>query len=153
MSHSSRLEALRALQRLLDSVFRVPGTNIRFGWDAVVGLVPWAGDAVTAVLSFLFLAHAWRMRLPRVVQARMLLNIMIDVALGFVPFAGDVADVFWRSNARNMALLERHADEGQPPRASDWLFVLAVLLALAAVVLLPVLVLYWIVQMLGRTLV
>jgi hypothetical protein len=147
------LQNLRALQRLLDSAFRVPGTNIHFGWDALIGLVPWAGDGITALLSFAFLAEAWRMRLPRIIQSRMLLNVVIDVVLGFVPFAGDVADVFWRSNARNLALLERHAHQPQPPRASDWLFVMSILLAMAAIVVVPFLVLYWFVHFLGRTLV
>jgi hypothetical protein len=148
----NRLDQLRALQRLLDSAFRVPGTNIRFGWDAIVGLVPWAGDAVTALVACVFIAHAFRMRLPRIVQLRILINIAIDVLLGLVPFAGDVADVFWKANARNMALLERHAAHPQPARASDWLFVLGIAAAVAVLVAAPFFVVYWIVVTLGGSL-
>lgn len=140
------------MQRLLDSAFRVPGTPIRFGWDSIVGLVPWAGDAVTALMSCAFLLQAYQMRLPRVVQLRMLLNIAIDAAIGLIPFAGDIADVFWKSNTRNMALLERHAAEAQPARAADWLFVSLVLTSVAMVVAAPFFVLYWIASMLGRAL-
>jgi hypothetical protein len=147
-----QLDRLRVLQRLLDSAFRVPGTNIRFGWDAIVGLVPWAGDAVTGVIACLFIVQAYQMRLPRVVQLRILINIAVDVLLGFVPFAGDVADVFWKANQRNMALIERHAAEPQPARASDWLFVLGMVLALGALLALPLIVLYWIVVTVGASL-
>ena len=148
----TQLERLRALQRLLDNAFRVPGTNIRFGWDAIVGLIPWAGDAVTAIVACAFLVQAYRMRLPRIVQLRILVNIAVDVLLGFVPFAGDVADVFWKANARNLALIERHAARPQPARAGDWLFVLGVAAAVFALLSLPLIVLYWIIVSLGFSL-
>lgn len=147
------LERLRTLQRLLDSAFRIPGTNIRFGWDAIVGLVPWAGDVATGLLACAFLVQANQMRLPRIVQLRMLINVAIDILIGFVPVAGDVADVFWRANTRNLALLERHAREPQPARPGDWLFVFGIVAALFALLSLPLLVVYWIVRSLGAPLV
>ena len=79
MNVDRRLEGLRVWQRLLDSAFRVPGTGIRFGWDAIIGLVPWVGDAVTALFGSVIIFHAYQLRLPRVVQLRMLINIVIDV--------------------------------------------------------------------------
>src|SRR6185503_13930024 len=106
---AERMDALRALRRWLDEAFRVPGTSFRFGWDPIIGLVPWAGDLVTALLSLAIITQGHRMRLPRVVQLRMLLNVVIDIAFGVIPFVGDVADLFWKSNSKNMALLERHA--------------------------------------------
>jgi hypothetical protein len=138
---------------VLDSAFRIPGTDIRFGWDAIVGLVPWVGDVATGLLACAFLVQAHHMRLPRVVQLRILINIAIDILIGFVPVAGDVADVFWRANARNMALLERHAREPQPARAGDWLFVVGVAAAVFALLSLPLVVLYWVVVSLGAKLV
>jgi hypothetical protein len=146
-----RLEALRALRGWLDEAFRVPGTSIRFGWDPIIGLVPWVGDLLTAVLSLAIITQAHRMRLPRVVQLRMLLNVVIDVIVGAVPFVGDVADVFWKSSSKNMALLERHADEVRPATAGDWLFVTAIVSAVIAVALVPLFVMYWLVSRLLPT--
>ena len=146
MDHLRRVDALRQLKRLLDEAFRVPGTNIRFGWDPIIGLVPWVGDALTAILSCAIIVQAHQMRLPKVVQLRMLLNVAIDVIVGVVPFVGDVADVFWKSNTRNFALLERHAAQAQPPTFGDWLFVAGVVLAVIAVAAIPLVVLYFLVH-------
>jgi hypothetical protein len=143
-----RLDALRSLKRWLDEAFRVPGTAIRFGWDPIIGLVPGVGDLLTALFSGAIILQAHRMRLPRVVILRMLLNVVIDLAVGVVPLVGDAADVFWKSNTKNFALLELHADEVQPPSAGDWLFVLGVLTAIIVIAAIPLLVLYWIGSML-----
>jgi hypothetical protein len=140
-----RMHALRSLRRWLDEAFRVPGTSIRFGWDPLIGLVPWVGDVLTALMSCGIVLQAHHMRLPRVVQLRMLMNVAIDLVIGVVPLFGDVADVFWKSNSMNMALLERHADEIRPPTTGDWLFVVGVIGAIVAVALIPLVVMYWIV--------
>jgi hypothetical protein len=134
-----RLIALRSLRRLLDDAFRVPGTRIRFGWDAIVGVIPWAGDLVTALMAGAIIVQAHRMRVPRIVQLRMLVNVGIDLAIGLVPFAGDVADVFWKSNTRNMALLERHAAGPGAASAGDWVFVGVVIASVVAMALVPLL--------------
>lgn len=121
----------------------MPGTNLRFGWDPIAGLVPGVGDLLTAVLSCAILIEAHRSRVPRVVQLRMLFNTALDLALGVVPVVGDVGDFVWKSNARNFALLERHALAPTRPSLADWIFVGAVLLVLALVALAPLLVMYW----------
>jgi hypothetical protein len=151
MDNERRMAALRAIQRLLDSAFRVPGTTIRFGWDPIVGVVPWAGDVLTALFSCTLIVHAHRLRLPRVVQLRMLFNVAIDIAIGSVPLLGDVADIFWKSNARNMALLERHAALARPTTTGDWLFVGSVVAAVLAIAVVPLLVVYWLLGVVGRT--
>jgi hypothetical protein len=138
------MEALRSLQRLLDDAFRVPGTNLRFGWDPLVGLIPWAGDVLTAVFSGAIILQAHHMRVPRVVQLRMVVNVAIDVIIGVVPVVGDLADFAWKSNARNFALLERHAAEARPATAGDWLFVAGVLAVVVVIAIAPLVVLYWI---------
>jgi hypothetical protein len=138
-----RLEALRWLQRWLDEQFRVPGTNLRFGWDPVIGLLPWVGDVVTALMSGAIVLQAHHMRLPRVVQLRMLGNVAIDLVAGAIPFIGDAADFFWKSNKKNFAMLEQHAYEVRPATAGDWLFVAAVLGAMLMVALIPLAVMYW----------
>ncbi|MGE5198880.1 MAG: DUF4112 domain-containing protein [Rhodospirillaceae bacterium] len=93
LDRTRRIELLRRWSRLMDSAYRVPGTAIRFGWDPVVGLVPGVGDAATASFAVAVLYHAHLLGVPRVVLARMLLNTLIDLAVGVVPLVGDVADV------------------------------------------------------------
>ena len=144
----TRLEELRQLRWFLDEAFRVPGTSIRVGWDPIIGLVPWAGDVLTALMSCAIVLHAHQMRLPRIVQLRMLMNVAIDLVIGAIPFVGDAADAFWKSNSMNMALLERHAAEVKPPSAGDWLFVAGIIIAILAVALVPLVVVYWIGSML-----
>ena len=139
----ARIETLRRLQWWLDEAFRVPGTSIRVGWDPIIGVVPWAGDLLTALLSCAIVFQAYQMRLPRVVQLRMLLNVAIDLLIGVVPILGDAVDVFWKANSKNMALLERHAGDVRPASIGDWLFVGGIVSAIAAVAIVPALVLYW----------
>src|SRR5262247_2388303 len=104
-----RLESLRALKRLLDEAFRIPGTDLRFGWDPLIGLLPWVGDALTALLGIGVIVEAQRRRAPKVVLLRMLFNIAIDLLIGAIPAVGDAFDFIWKSNAKNFDLLERHA--------------------------------------------
>ena len=140
------MDALRKLQRMLDEAFRVPGTNFRFGWDPIIGVVPWIGDLLTAVFSCAIIVQAHHMRVPRVVQLRMLMNVAIDVVVGIVPFLGDLADVFWKSNTKNFALLERHAVAVVPATRGDWAFVIGVITAVVVIALVPLFVLYWLVN-------
>jgi len=138
-----RTRLLRRLQWWLDEAFRVPGTSFRVGWDPIIGLVPGIGDLSTALLSCGIVLQAHRLRLPRVVQLRMLINVAIDLLVGAVPLVGDAADVFWKSNSMNMELLERHAHQTRPASPGDWLFVGTIILAILAVALVPLLVMYW----------
>jgi len=108
----------------MDSAYRVPGTSIRFGWDPIVGLVPGVGDVATASFAVAILYHAFRLGVPGVVLARMLVNVLIDLAAGLVPVAGDVADIAWKSNSLNLALLERHERPDVTPTSGDWAIVL-----------------------------
>jgi hypothetical protein len=148
MDTRQRLETLRKFQHLLDNAFRVPGTRFRFGWDPIIGAIPWLGDVVAALMSCAIVVQAHHMRVPRVVQARMLLNTAIDMVTGVVPFLGDVADVFWKANAKNFSLLERHAARPQPATLGDQLFVGGIILAVLALALIPLIVVYWVVQFL-----
>lgn len=137
------LERLRRWSHLLDQAFRVPGTNIRFGWDVIVGLVPGIGDLSSPVFGMFLLVQAYRMRVPRVVQARMVINAVVDALLGVVPGLGNVADVFWKANTWNMRLIDRHARPGVPHAPMDSAFVWGFLLVLLAAAAVPVLVLVW----------
>ena len=137
------LDALRRWAVLLDSAFRVPGTRIRFGIDAILGLIPGIGDISTPTFAALILLQAVRMRLPLVVQARMVLNAALDMLVGLVPVAGDLADIGWKANLRNLALLERHARPGVPPSRADYVFVYICIGLLAAVAIAPIVVIGW----------
>jgi Domain of unknown function (DUF4112) len=101
------LERYRVLAWALDSRFRLPGTSIRFGWDAVVGLIPGIGDAAGSLLGAYGLYVGYRLGAGRAVMLRMLLNLVVDTVVGVVPVAGDLVDVAWRANLRNVALLDR----------------------------------------------
>ena len=149
MDLPDRLQRLRQLQFLLDNAFRIPGTRLRVGLDPIIGLVPWVGDLLTTAFSVAVLVQANRLRVPRVVQLRMLFNVGLDTVVGAIPFAGDVADAFWKSNARNFALLERHAGAPQSASAGDYAFAIGMLVALLGLALIPLFVLYWLYQVIG----
>jgi hypothetical protein len=132
-----RLEALRKVARLLDSAFVVPGTSYRIGLDPILGLVPGIGDIVSPLFTIGILWHAYDLGLPRIVQLRMLFNVAIDSLVGVIPFAGDLFDFVWKSNDKNLALLELHASEHHHASASDWIFVLSIVLLLLVVAVAP----------------
>ena len=130
-AHRARAERVRALSRVLDSAVRVPGTNLRFGLDAIVGLIPGVGDVVGAAASGYIVLAAARLGAPAPVLVRMLMNTGIDAVVGTVPLVGDLFDIGWRSNARNVALLERHLADPRGARAASRRVVLLVIAALA----------------------
>src|SRR5258706_3222724 len=137
------LAALRKWSVLLDSAFRVPGTSLTFGLDPILGLIPGIGDLTTPFFAALLLVHAVRLRIPRVVQLRMLINAAIDLGIGFVPVIGDAFDFGWKANVRNLPLLERYARPGSQASRGDWVFVLVVIGVLAAIALIPLFFAAW----------
>jgi hypothetical protein len=107
------------MSRLLDNAFTIPGTNYRFGLDAIIGLVPGLGDAVGALFSGYLVLQASRLGAPRAVVTRMVANVALDTVVGWVPVLGDLFDVAWKSNVRNMALLEEHLRQPAAARAGS----------------------------------
>ncbi len=112
----AHLQRLRGYVNLLETAFRVPGTRIRFGADAVLGLVPGLGDVMGGILSAVIVGEAVRAGVPRPVLLRMFLTVALDVIVGAVPVAGDIFDVFHKAGVRNLALLERYHEH--PDRTS-----------------------------------
>ena len=104
------LARLDAIANLLDSAFVVPGTNIRFGLDGIIGLVPGIGDVVTTALSTYLIWEARRLGLPRWKIARMIGNVAFDGAIGIVPVIGDAFDVLFKANRRNMRIIREHLE-------------------------------------------
>ncbi len=100
---------LDKLADLLDTKFVIPGTNIHFGLDPLIGLIPGVGDTISMVASVYILQQAYVHRVPRHIRARMLANVAIDWAGGSIPLIGDMFDVAWKSNRMNVDLLKKHA--------------------------------------------
>jgi hypothetical protein len=131
----SQLEPLfRWLALIMDEFLRLPGTKFRFGLDPILGLVPGIGDTASAIVSALALLQAARYGLPKVVLARMSLNILINELVGIIPGVGDAFSFWFKSNARNYRILQEHAAGPRKARRSDWFFVIAVLLLLFLIV-------------------
>jgi len=107
-STRASLERLDRLSRLFDIAFLVPGTNIRFGVEAILRLVPGIGDMVASALSCWLLLEAQRLGVPRALLLRMIGNVVVEGVVGAIPVAGDVFDVAWRANRRNVRLLREH---------------------------------------------
>ncbi len=103
-----KIEQLRRIAELLDGQFRIPGTDIEFGLDAIIGLVPGIGDLICGGISMWLIREARRLGAPRWLIARMVWNVAVDVSVGAVPVLGDMLDVAWKANRMNIELLSRH---------------------------------------------
>src|SRR5205807_10312238 len=101
-SRRDRLARLDALATLLDTAFILPGSNVRFGFDAIIGLVPGIGDAITTAISLYIVHEARQLGAPLHVIMRMLANVAVDGFVGAVPVFGDAFDVMWRAHCRNV---------------------------------------------------
>lgn len=104
-------QRLIALTRLMDEAVEVPALRTRVGLDALLGLVPVVGDLVSAAIGLYIVAQARELGASRWLQARMVGNLLLDVAIGAVPLAGDLADVYFKAHRRNLKLLQRTLGE------------------------------------------
>lgn len=140
----------------MDDLFRVPVLGWRFGLDALIGLVPGLGDTSTSLVSFYVLASAVRYRVPKITLLRMGLNIGIDYVVGALPIVGDFADAWWKSNRKNLELLQKRAtvsaEEARSGKASDWLFVGGIIVGLAALAIASAFVSFYLLYRLGALL-
>jgi C4-dicarboxylate transporter len=114
-----QIAQLETLAHWLDDVFRVPGTRLRFGLDGVIGLIPGVGDAATGALAAYLAVRAREMGLPMSVVLRMAANVGLDLAVGTIPVAGDVFDVAFKANRRNIELLKRELAKRAPPEMKN----------------------------------
>jgi hypothetical protein len=139
-------EHLDYIASLLDDMWRIPGTKVRFGLDALIGWIPGIGDVMAGAASCVIVFASWRRGVAPVTLARMVANILLEAAVGGVPVVGDVFHVFWKANRRNYRILIR---EKQQPRAKtwrDWIFLGAILVGAVAVVAIPIAILIWLVR-------
>ncbi len=102
---------LDGLAKVMDSAIAIPGTNIVLGLDAVLGLLPVVGDAISSAISGYIILEAKKLGAPRLLVARMAGNATVDAVVGSIPFLGDVFDVAFKANRKNIALLRRHLEK------------------------------------------
>ena len=130
----SKLSKLRRVSRLLDNAITIPGTKISFGLDPILGLLPGGGDTITGGIAAYIVVEAARMGVPREILYKMVTNIAIDSFAGTVPVVGDLFDVGWKANVKNIELLEKHLDVAESEK-SDTLFIFSLILLLTLIVL------------------
>ena len=128
----------RTLARLLDDLFRVPGTDFRYGFDVLIGLIPGVGDAAGSVIASVILIDAVRHRVPLPVLARMGWNVILDALLGLVPAVGDLADAAHRANVKNLRLLERTLAEGRTVDVSSRTYLVRAILMVVVILAIAV---------------
>jgi len=134
VSNNKAVSELGWLAKLMDSQFRVPGTNFRFGLDGLIGLIPGAGDLSTFAVSGYMLVIMARNGASGYVIARMTLNILIDAIIGAIPIIGDLFDIAFKASMRNLKLVQEHYQEGRH-RGSAWKVVIPVLIILLAIII------------------
>lgn len=136
-SKVSTLQRLRRLSNLLDNAIAIPGTSLRFGLDPILGLFPGVGDFLTTAVSAYIVVEAARMGISRQILVQMAVNIVLDMVMGTVPVVGDVVDVAWKANTKNIALLEEHFKVSPSSEKVDWWFLAWILggLVLFAIIL------------------
>jgi hypothetical protein len=128
-------ESLESLSRYLDDWVKIPVVGWRFGLDALIGLVPNVGDMATSLLSFYILVAGVRYGVPKITLLRMAFNIGLDYVVGAIPFIGDAFDFFWKSNRQNMDLIRERATGKDKGTVGDYVFVLAIILLLIAILI------------------
>ncbi|PSN12377.1 DUF4112 domain-containing protein [filamentous cyanobacterium CCT1] len=107
-SQLRNLNRIRRISRLMDTAFKIPVLGLKVGWDPVLGLIPGLGDLIATATSAYVIVLAARFRLPRGILAQMIFNIGLEAVVGTVPLVGDIFDAFYKSNVRNLKLLEAH---------------------------------------------
>jgi hypothetical protein len=144
---AERLRLARFLADLLDQRFTIPGTSIRIGLDPILGLVPGIGDLIANLTGSVILFIAAQYGLPKIVLLRMGFNVALNAMIGAIPIFGDIFSIWFRSNVKNIALLDRYA-RGETRRASlgDWLFVIGLVMGVLVVLGVIVVALVWLLK-------
>lgn len=133
------------LAKALDTTIKIPGTSISIGLDPLLGLIPGVGDVLANLIGTIILALATRLQLPRIVLARMSLNLLINGAVGAVPVVGDLFSVWFRSHARNAALLREAALKVDRETHADWFYVVGIIGGTVALLMLMIAFVIWLV--------
>ncbi|HEY9809000.1 MAG TPA: DUF4112 domain-containing protein [Halomicronema sp.] len=137
IAHAKTVQRIRQLSHLLDNAIPIPGTRYRIGIDPILGLLPGGGDIASGLLSTYIIYSAAKLGVPQETLLKMVSNILLDTIAGTIPVVGDIADVAWKANLKNLEILETHLQ--LPPsstKANPWI----VFLLLAGLVLAIILV-------------
>lgn len=110
-TYNAQLDQLDFLATMMDNAFFIPGTNIRFGLDSIIGLVPVLGDTITVAVSAFIISHAKHLDMPKHKIWHMRFNIFMDWLIGCVPLIGDLFDVGWKANRRNVKIMRDHVEK------------------------------------------
>ncbi|AUW60400.1 DUF4112 domain-containing protein [Sphingobium sp. SCG-1] len=105
---------IEAMEKMLEGMFVLPGTNRRVGLDSIVGFIPVVGDIATAAMGAWMVWEARNLGMSKWQLTRMAANVGFDTVLGAVPLVGDVFDFFYKSNTKNLKLIRRHLDKHHP---------------------------------------
>ncbi|MCU0541134.1 MAG: DUF4112 domain-containing protein [Oscillatoriaceae cyanobacterium Prado104] len=133
-SHVASLRRLRRISNLLDNAIPIPGTKYRIGLDPILGLLPGGGDLIGSIFAGYIVFKSAQMGVPRETLVKMATNIVLDTVVGTVPVAGDLIDVAWKANVKNIELLDAHLGSSEVGKKADWLFVAALLLGLTLII-------------------
>ena len=133
-SQAASLRRLRRISHLLDNAIPIPGTKHRIGLDPILGLIPGGGDLLGSVFAGYVVFKSAQMGVPQETLLKMAANIVFDTVAGTVPVAGDLFDVAWKANVKNIELLDAHLGSPEQGKKADWLFVAALLLGLILIV-------------------
>jgi hypothetical protein len=140
-------EQLDYIAALLDDMWRIPGTHIRFGLDAIIGWIPGIGDAMAGVASCFIVFASWRRGVPSVTLTRMVANILLEATVGAIPLVGDIFHVAWKANRRNYRLLLREKEQPAANTRRDWMFLLVLLVTVIAAVAIPIAIVIWLLRL------
>ncbi len=139
------IESADILAKVLDTAVRIPGTSLYLGLDPLLGLIPGIGDALANLLGTIILGFATRLRVPRIVLTRMSLNLLINGTVGAIPIAGDLFSVWFRSHARNAALLREAATQPDRETRPDWFYVGGIIGGTAALLMVAIAFVVWLI--------
>jgi len=145
-------EHLDRIASVLDDMFRIPGTQIRFGLDFLIGWVPGLGDAAAGIASLIIIVAAWRGGAALVTLARMITNVGLETLLGTIPVFGDVFHVAWKANRRNYRLWmrEKNAALGENHAWRDAAFLILLLVAALCLIAVPIALAIWLAYSLSQ---
>ena len=149
---SQKVLFARFLAELLDQRFTIPGTSIRIGLDPILGLIPGIGDGLANIAGSAILFIAAQYRLPKIVILRMALNIALNAMIGAIPVFGDIFSIWFRSNVKNVQLLEYHLSaEDRASTFGNWIFVIGVIVGIILLLIAILFATVWLIKQVWST--
>lgn len=150
LSSEKRVQRLQKVSRLLDTQFTGP-FGVKFGLDPLIGLIPVLGDGFTTLVSFYIVLEAYKLGCSPVVLIRMVLNIFLENIVKVIPFVGQLFDFYWKSNLKNIQLIEKHLNQPEKTKRNSalllGLLILSFLLVMTFVLAATIYLVVWLAQL------